>query len=84
VLVAAFLDSYNNVVKAVRNYRPQTVRGGLGTGGRLGVQGGSTPASQEVGAGGGAAPAAPAATTTKPGTTTTRKPATTSGTTGTK
>jgi hypothetical protein len=25
------------------------VRGGLGTGGRLGVQGGSTPASRELG-----------------------------------
>lgn len=81
VLVASFLDSYNNVVKAVRNYRAQTVRGGLGTGGRLGVQGGSTPASQEVG---GSAPAAapaaaskPAATTAKPPAgTTTRKPAT--------
>jgi len=32
-------------VKAVRNYKAQTVQGGLGTGGTLGVQGGSTPAS---------------------------------------
>jgi len=32
----------------VRNYRAQTVRGGLGTGGRLGVQGGQTPASREL------------------------------------
>jgi hypothetical protein len=32
----------------VRNYKAQTVRGGLGTGGRLGVQGGSTAASKEV------------------------------------
>ena len=32
----------------LRNYKAQTVRGGLGTGGRLGVQGGSTDASREV------------------------------------
>jgi hypothetical protein len=35
-------------VRSVRNYRAQTVRGGLGTGGALGVQGGGTPASQAV------------------------------------
>ena len=46
VLTAAFVDSYNQMVKAVRNYKAQTVRGGLGTGGGLGVQGGQTPASQ--------------------------------------
>ncbi len=46
VITAAFVDSYNNLVKAVRNYKAQTVRGGLGTGGALGVQGGQTPASQ--------------------------------------
>jgi curli biogenesis system outer membrane secretion channel CsgG len=45
VIVAAFTDSYNNLVKAVRNYKAQEVQGGLGTGGQLGVQGGSTPAS---------------------------------------
>ncbi|WP_363324864.1 CsgG/HfaB family protein [Eleftheria terrae] len=43
VVVAAFADSYNQMVRAVRNYKAQEVRGGLGTGGRLGVQGGSTP-----------------------------------------
>jgi curli biogenesis system outer membrane secretion channel CsgG len=48
VIVTAFADSYNQMVKALRNYKAQTVRGGLGTGGRLGVQGGSTPASNEV------------------------------------
>lgn len=48
ILVASFMDSYNNVVKAVRNYRAQEVAGGLGTGGALGVQGGTTPASKEV------------------------------------
>lgn len=49
VLTAAFMDSYNKLVRAVRNYRAQTVEGGLGTGGRLGVQGGQTPASQGIG-----------------------------------
>jgi curli biogenesis system outer membrane secretion channel CsgG len=49
ILTAAFMDSYNKLVWAVRNYRAQTVEGGLGTGGRLGVQGGQTPASQGIG-----------------------------------
>jgi curli biogenesis system outer membrane secretion channel CsgG len=48
ILTAAFMDSYNQLVRAVRNYRAQTVKGGLGTGGRLGVQGGQTPASKEL------------------------------------
>lgn len=39
VIVAAFVDSYNGIVKAVKNYRAQTVRGSLGTGGQLAVQG---------------------------------------------
>jgi hypothetical protein len=42
------MDSYNKLVKATRNYKAQAVKGGLGTGGRLGVQGGSTPASKEL------------------------------------
>jgi len=48
VIVAAFTDSYNNLVRAVRNYKAQEVQGGLGTGGQLGVQGGSTPASKKI------------------------------------
>ena len=32
VIVAAFMDSYNNIVKAVRNYKAQHIEGGLGTG----------------------------------------------------
>jgi curli biogenesis system outer membrane secretion channel CsgG len=48
IIIAAFADSYNQLVMAVRNYKAQTVRGGLGTGGALGVQGGSTPASRAV------------------------------------
>lgn len=48
VIVAAFADSFNQMVKSLRNYKAQTVKGGLGTGGRLGVDGGSTPASKEI------------------------------------
>ena len=48
IIVAAFMDSYNQLVRATRNYVAQNVKGGLGTGGRLGVQGGSTPASKEL------------------------------------
>ncbi|MBX3625234.1 MAG: peptidoglycan-binding protein [Rhizobacter sp.] len=48
VIVAAFADSFNQMVKSLRNYKAQTVKGGLGTGGRLGVDGGSTPASKEL------------------------------------
>lgn len=48
VLMAAFMDSYNKMVVSLRNYKAQTVKGGLGTGGRLGVSGGSTDASREV------------------------------------
>lgn len=57
VITAAFADSYNQMVKALRNYKAQTVKGGLGTGGRLGVSGGTTEASKEVDQK--AAPAAP-------------------------
>jgi len=38
VIVAAFTDSYNNVVRSVRGYRAQKVKGGLGKGGKLKVQ----------------------------------------------
>jgi curli biogenesis system outer membrane secretion channel CsgG len=48
ILTAAFMDSYNQLVRSVRNYEAQTVKGGLGTGGRLGVQGGQTPASKGI------------------------------------
>jgi hypothetical protein len=47
IIIAAFVDSYNQLIKAVRNYKAQTVKGGLGTGGGLAVQGGVTPVSQE-------------------------------------
>jgi curli biogenesis system outer membrane secretion channel CsgG len=48
LLSASFFDAYNKLVVALRTYKAQTVRGGLGEGGRLGVQGGSTAASKEV------------------------------------
>jgi len=37
VLTAAFVDSYNQMVKSLRNYKAQNVKGGLGKGGRLKV-----------------------------------------------
>ncbi len=37
IIVAAFTDAYNNLVKAVRNYKAQEVKGGLGKGGGLKV-----------------------------------------------
>lgn len=46
---AAFFDAYNKLVIAVRQYKAQTVEGGLGEGGGLGVQGGTTNASKKVG-----------------------------------
>jgi hypothetical protein len=61
VIVTAFADSYNQMVRALRSYRAQTVRGGLGTGGRLGVDGNKTGAPTST------APApAPAAATRAP------------------
>ena len=37
IIVAAFADSYNKMVKSLRNYRAQEVKGGLGKGGKLKV-----------------------------------------------
>jgi curli biogenesis system outer membrane secretion channel CsgG len=48
VITAAFVDAYNKMVVALRQYKAQTVKGGLGQGGELGVSGGSTAASKEV------------------------------------
>jgi curli biogenesis system outer membrane secretion channel CsgG len=69
VLAGAFADSYNRLVVAVRNYKAQEVKGGLGTGGTLGVQGGTTAASQAL-----ESPATPAPTP-KPATKLAPKPA---------
>lgn len=35
IIVSAFADSYNNMVKSLRNYKAQEVKGGLGKGGAL-------------------------------------------------
>ena len=43
VVVAAFVNAYNNLVVAVRNYHAQHIQGGPGTGGELKVQGGGAP-----------------------------------------
>ena len=37
VVAAAFMDSYNQMVRSLRNYRAQQVEGGLGRGGRIRV-----------------------------------------------
>jgi curli biogenesis system outer membrane secretion channel CsgG len=39
IVLQAFADAYNQMVPAVRGYTTQAVRGGLGAGGTLGVQG---------------------------------------------
>jgi curli biogenesis system outer membrane secretion channel CsgG len=72
VVVAAFTDAFNEMIRALRNYKAQQVKGqGLGTGGRLQVDG-AAPVPEEK------KPAAkPAAKTT------TKKPATSSSTTTT-
>jgi curli biogenesis system outer membrane secretion channel CsgG len=48
LVASAFVDAYNKMVVALRDYKAQTVKGGLGTGGRLGVQGGQTDSSREI------------------------------------
>lgn len=37
VIVGAFADSLNQMISALRNYKAQTVEGGLGKGGKLGI-----------------------------------------------
>jgi len=37
VITAAFMDAYNNIVRSLRNYKAQEVKGGLGKGGQLKV-----------------------------------------------
>lgn len=39
ILLQAYADAYNKLVPALLNYKTQTVKGGLGTGGTLRVQG---------------------------------------------
>lgn len=47
VIVAAFTDSYNNIVRSVKNYKVQSVKGGLGAGGNLAIQGEDDQGNQE-------------------------------------
>jgi hypothetical protein len=47
VVLQAFADAYNKLVPALRNYKAQTVNGGLGAGGTLSVQGASRPAAPD-------------------------------------
>ena len=72
VLAGAFADAYNRLVQSVRNYKAQEVKGGLGAGGQLGVQGGTTPASQALNPN---PTPAPAASTAKPAPKPAAKPA---------
>ena len=68
VVIAAFTDSYNQMVKALRAYKPQTVQGqGLGGGGKLNVDGAAPPSQTSAPGGAPAAVSTPAAV---------RKPAT--------
>lgn len=46
VMLQAYADAYNKLVPALRNYKTQTVRGGAGAGGTLGVQGARNDASR--------------------------------------
>ncbi len=49
VIAAAFMDAFNQMVRSLRNYKAQTVRGqGLGGGGRLGGDGGAAPSQTYV------------------------------------
>ena len=47
VIAAAFTDAYNQMVRVLRNYKPQQATGphGLGTGGSLGVDGDRAPSA---------------------------------------
>jgi hypothetical protein len=51
VITAAFMDAYNQMVIALRNYKAQSVQGqGLGGGGRLTVDGAQAPSQTRAGA----------------------------------
>ena len=64
VVIAAFTDSFNQMVKSLRSYKPQTVQGqGLGGGGRLNVDGAAPPSQTSAPGGVPARRVAPAATT---------------------
>ncbi|TAG49655.1 MAG: peptidoglycan-binding protein [Betaproteobacteria bacterium] len=59
VVAAAFTDAYNNIINAVKNYTPQTMGDrGMGTGGRLTVDGGSQQQGASIASSQAAGPAA--------------------------
>ena len=61
VVIAAFTDSYNQMVKSLRAYKPQSVQGqGLGGGGRLAVDGAAPPSQTSAPGGVSTRKAAPA------------------------
>ena len=63
VVIAAFTDSYNQMVKSLRAYKPQTVQGqGLGGGGRLAVDGAAPPSQTSAPGGASGRRAAPSGT----------------------
>lgn len=65
VVAAAFMNSYNQLVQVVRTYKPQTMGSqGLGTGGKLSVDG-SSPAPAPAAAVKPVSTAAPAASTVR-------------------
>ncbi len=49
VVLASFIDAYNQLVASVKQYKQQNVQGGLGTGGGLTVQGGDSGSSAQAG-----------------------------------
>ena len=62
VVIAAFTDSYNQMVKSLRSYKSQSVQGqGLGGGGRLAVDGAAPPSQTSAPGGVSNKKAAPAA-----------------------
>jgi hypothetical protein len=48
LISSAFFDAFNKMVVALRQYKAQIVKDGLGEGGALAVQGGSTPAAKAI------------------------------------
>ncbi|MGQ9724108.1 MAG: peptidoglycan-binding protein [Tepidimonas sp.] len=64
VIVAAFVNAYNQMIQALRNYTAQSMGDrGLGTGGRLAVDGAPTPAPKPAADGASPQPAAGTALT---------------------
>ncbi|CAN4266912.1 hypothetical protein MCEMSEM29_00358 [Methylophilaceae bacterium] len=39
IIVEAFTDSYNNILRVIKDHKPQAVKGGFGASGNLAIQG---------------------------------------------